>query len=252
MFYGEEGAALRTLTNFNDGWTFSEGFDAEKARSIQAGRVVTLPHNAVDLPLTYLDETSYQRAFLYQKLFHLTAADAAHEICLICDGAMADAEVFLNGTRIAGHRDGYTPFEVRLTPHLQLGDNLIAIKVDGSENPEIPPFGGQIDFLCYAGIYRDIWIRKTEPVYIQNVRVATQEVLSAPKAVITTYLANPQNLELAGTVTTELLSPEGVSIASGVGVVTGDEVHITLEDLSEIRLWSLAFAMRCFALMAFI
>jgi beta-galactosidase len=29
---------------------------------------------------------------------------------------MADAQVYVNGQQVARHRDGYTPFEVRLTP----------------------------------------------------------------------------------------------------------------------------------------
>jgi hypothetical protein len=53
--------------------------------------------------------------------------------------AMADARVSLNGTEIARHRDGYTPIEARLTPHLRDGENVLKVDIDGSENPAIPP-----------------------------------------------------------------------------------------------------------------
>lgn len=59
---------------------------------------------------------------------------------------MADAKVYVNGQFIKGHRDGYTPFDVLLTPHLLRGENQITVVIDGSENPEIAPFGGQIDY----------------------------------------------------------------------------------------------------------
>ena len=62
-------------------------------------------------------------------------------------------------SEIVAHKDGYTPFEVRLTGNCSAGDNLLTVKIDGSENPEIPPFGGRIDYLTYAGIYRDVWLK---------------------------------------------------------------------------------------------
>ena len=98
---------------------------------------------------------------------------------LICDGAMADAEVWLNGEKLAAHKDGYTPFAARLTGRLDAGDNLLAIKIDGSENPEIPPFGGRIDYLTYAGIYRDVWLKVVPPVSIGRVKIETPNVLAA-------------------------------------------------------------------------
>ena len=100
---------------------------------------------------------------------------------LICDGAMADAEVWLNGEKLTAHKDGYTPFAARLTGRLKAGDNLLAIKIDGSENPEIPPFGGRIDYLTYAGIYRDVWLKVVPPVSIGRVKIETPDVLAAKK-----------------------------------------------------------------------
>jgi len=60
-------------------------------------------------------------------------------VALRFDGAMANSVVWVNGQQVAAHKDGYTPFTARLTGLLQEGDNLITVKVDGSENPEIPP-----------------------------------------------------------------------------------------------------------------
>ena len=53
--------------NINDGWVFHDGFSEALTRAPAPGADVTLPHNAVDLPLSYFDEKSYQRAFCYQK-----------------------------------------------------------------------------------------------------------------------------------------------------------------------------------------
>ena len=59
---------MRSVVSFNDSWLFHEGFEPGFAAELRDGRPVSLPHNAVDLPFNYFDETSYQRAFTYQKV----------------------------------------------------------------------------------------------------------------------------------------------------------------------------------------
>jgi len=178
-------------------------------RMYQSGQKVTLPHNAVDLPYNYFDEKTYQRSFLYQKKLVWKEEFKGQEVALVFDGAMLDAEVYLNGNFIAGHRDGYTPFEARLTEHLIEGDNLISVKIDGSENPSVPPFGGQIDFLTYAGIYRDVWLKVCDPVSIESVRIEAADVLERSKRLtVTASFANPQKLEFSGRMTVELFDVE--------------------------------------------
>ena len=56
-----------------------------------------LPHNAVDLPFSYFDEKAYQRDFTYEKTFDADPAWAGREVSLRFDGAMANAQVSLNG-----------------------------------------------------------------------------------------------------------------------------------------------------------
>ena len=66
------------------------------------------------------------------------------------------AEVFLNGTRLSRHEGGFSTFRVRLTEALRpMGcDNLLAIRVDNSENDRVYP--QKADFTFYGGLYRDV------------------------------------------------------------------------------------------------
>ena len=57
---------MRSVTPFNAGWTFHEGFDEALIAAARAGAAVSLPHSAVELPLNYFDEAAYQRRFTYQ------------------------------------------------------------------------------------------------------------------------------------------------------------------------------------------
>ena len=109
---------MRKVQNFNAGWVFSEGFDNAAINTLRDGESVRLPHTAVELPFNYLNEKLYQRAFTYQKVFASEPGFAGKRVSLVFDAAMADSVVFLNGKEIAAHKDGYTPFEVEIGPHL--------------------------------------------------------------------------------------------------------------------------------------
>ena len=217
-----------TKTDFNDNWLF-EGRD-----------MVRLPHNAVDLPFSYFDEKVYQRSFTYEKTFDLDPLWDGQEVSVIFDGAMANAQVSLNGALLAHHKDGYTPFEARLTGLMKPRGNRLQVVIDGSENPEIPPFGGAIDYLTYAGIYREVWIRITAPVAIGLTKIETPNVLAEAKTVtIVTSLTNPQALVLSGTLTATLRDANGAALGSGSVPVTGASLSLSLTGLHGIALWDI-------------
>ena len=231
---------MRSVVAFNESWTFREGFSPADAGRPQEGQIVTLPHNAVELPFNYFDEKSYQRAFTYQKILNWSDDFAGREVSLIFDAAMADAVVYLNGEEIVAHKDGYTPFEARLTGRLKHGENLLTVKIDGSENPEIPPFGGRIDYLTYAGIYRDVWLKLAAPVSIANIKVETGSVLADLKsATVRCDFANPQNLAFKGTVAVILRTADGTVLASAQAETSGGSVTVAFDRLADISLWDL-------------
>jgi beta-galactosidase len=218
---------MRVTTNFNDDWTFD-------------GNKVRLPHNAVDLPFNYFDERCYQKAFTYEKTFDADPAWAGREVQVIFDGAMADARVLLNGTELVAHKDGYSPFAARLTGKLRDGANVLTVHIDGSENPEIPPFGGQIDYLTYAGIYRDAWLRVSAPVSIGLTKIETPDVLADRKTVTARVtFDNPQGLALSGSLTATLRDAAGVALAETTLAVDGAEVFVKFTGLEGITLWDL-------------
>ena len=202
---------MRSETPCNDSWIFTEGFDPVWITAPLPGKAVSLPHTAVELPLSYFDEKSYQRAFTYQRVVPWEDRFEGREVSLQFEGAMADAQVYVNGQQVARHRDGYTPFEVRLTPHLRRGDNLVTLRVDGSENPEIPPFGGQIDYLTYAGLYREVHLRVTAPHWIANVKIETPEPLRAKKSVHARVMLAGEGRDAR--VEARLTSPDGTEVA---------------------------------------
>lgn len=231
---------MRSLTKLNTGWTFHASFSAELTTQAVAGTPVRLPHNAVDLEMTYLDERSYQKEFGYQRTLTWTPELEGREISLLFDGAMANSVVWVNGQQVAAHKDGYTPFSARLTGMLRQGDNLITVKIDGSENPEIPPFGGQIDYLTYAGIYRDVWLQLTDAVSIANLKVETSGDLSDAKGVrVLGHLANPTHAAFTGTALVEICTVEGTVLHGQTVTVSETGFTATFNGLAGLKLWEL-------------
>lgn len=227
---------MRKVQNFNAGWVFSEGFDAAATSVLRDGEKVRLPHTAVELPFNYFDEKRYQRAFTYQKVFASEPGFAGKRVALVFDAAMADSVVYLNGKEIAAHKDGYTPFEVEIGPHLKDGDNLLTVKIDGSENPDIPPFGNVIDYLTFAGIYRDVWLKVTTPVAIDNVKIETPDALADAKSVTAdVFLTDETTGRLAAT----LSDAEGNVIAATEASVSDRQTRLALSDLQGLRLWDI-------------
>jgi len=62
--------------------------------------------------------------------------------------------------KLGEYKGGYTPFSFDLTPHINFaGENVLAVDVDSRERADIPPFGYQIDYLTFGGIYREVALR---------------------------------------------------------------------------------------------
>lgn len=229
---------MHLITSFNGGWTFHaeggrEGTDG-------GGVPVTLPHNAVDLPLRYPDETSYQKEFVYRKSFPFRPEFEGRRVSLLFDGAMADARVFLNGTQVAAHRDGYTPFEADLTGLLSREGNVVSVAISGAENPEIPPFGGQIDYLTYAGIYRDVWLKVADEVSIERMKIETPDALSEAKSVaVECEIRNGSALGAGASLTARLIDPGGGVIAETAAPADGERAALSFEGLAGIGLWDI-------------
>jgi beta-galactosidase len=215
---------MRSVTSFNDGWLFE-------------GKPVTLPHNAVELPFAYFDERAYQRPFTYTKSFDADPAWAGKVVSLVFDAAMANSVVLLNGAELVAHKDGYTPFEARLTGKLKAGRNELTVKIDGSENPSIPPFGGRIDYLTYAGIYRDVWLKVAAPVSIGAVKIETPNALAPTKSVHARVdLSNPGNAAVSGTLTATLRDATGKTLATRSEPAAA-RILIKFDGLADIALW---------------
>ncbi len=160
-------------------WEFIKNWNDAFVRGEGIGEAVRLPHTVQELPLHYADHTSYQMLCGYRRKLDVTEEMLGKRLFLRFDGAAHIATVYLNGRELITHRCGYTAFRVEITGHVHAGENLIAVKLDTTENPEIPPFGFVIDYLTYGGLYREVWLDVREDSLISDLYITTPTTESA-------------------------------------------------------------------------
>ncbi len=55
---------------------------------------------------------------------------------------------------------------------------MLVVDLDSSERADIPPFGYEIDYLTFGGIYREVSLRIVPSTFIENVFAKPKNVLS--------------------------------------------------------------------------
>lgn len=156
------------------GWQFAESWSEEFLSGAGEAEDVRLPHTVRELPLHYASPEDYEMLCGYRRVLHIPAEYEGKRLFLQFDGAAHIASVFVNGRETVTHRCGYTAFRVEITGLVRYGaDNLVAVRLDCTENPAIPPFGFVIDYLTYGGLYREVWLDVREQAYIEDIFVTT-------------------------------------------------------------------------------
>lgn len=175
----------RIRTSLNDAWRYADGAQpgAESPGFDDAGwQAVALPHtwNADD---AFDKRVPYRRGEgWYRRTLQLHPGLRGKRLFVRFEGANQVADVFLNGRLLGRHVGGYTAFAFELTPHVRFdGRNVLAVRVDNSHDPDIPPL--EADFTFFGGIYRDAWLIATEPVHIDLLDHASPGVfIDTPRA----------------------------------------------------------------------
>ena len=79
--------------------------------------------------------------------------------------------VTINGKRLGEYRGGYTPFSFELTEPSQSlrRQSAFSGRRTSTERKDIPPFGSEVDYLTFGGIYREVALRIVPQVFIENI-----------------------------------------------------------------------------------
>jgi len=247
---GVSTATGRLIFPMNRKWRYSrsvvEGGHAKDFDDSGFERVV-IPHTNARLPWHGFDEKTYEFVSLYRRRFKLPPDARGKRVFVDFEGVMTASTVWINGVRLGEYKGGYTPFSFDLTPHLDFdGDNVLAVDVDSSERPDIPPFGYEIDYLTFGGIYREVSLRVVPMTFIENIFARPKNVLTtSPGLDVHCFVQHLEASPEALTVEVELLDGERVVAKASQalpssGAATEPVAHtVHMEGLTGIRLWSM-------------
>ena len=168
----------RQRDNFDKGWLFILGDSAQMATPAYNDshwRKQSLPHDwAIEGDFYAGNPSGAGGGALpggigwYRKHFLLDCeAEPGGRYFIEFDGVYMNSTVYVNGQEV-GHRPyGYSSFEYDITKYLKRGDNVIAVKVDNSDQPNSRWYSG-------CGIYRHVWLTKTNAVHVKHWGVHVQ------------------------------------------------------------------------------
>jgi beta-galactosidase len=247
---GVSPATGRLILPMNRKWRYSRQFVEDgHARDFDDSGFerVVIPHTNVRLPWHGFDEKTYEFVSLYRRRFKLPSEARGKRVFVDFEGVMTASTVWINGVRLGEYKGGYTPFSFELTSHLDFdGENLLAVDVDSTERPDIPPFGYEIDYLTFGGIYREVSLRVVPATFIENIFVRPKNALTAsPGLDVDCFVQHLEASPDALTIEIELLDGERVLAKASHALPSAGPASeplattVHLEGLSGIRLWNL-------------
>lgn len=184
----------RSVLPINRNWRYHpakvEGAQAPEFDDAAFERVV-VPHTNVRLPWHNFDDKDYEFVSTYRRRFKYPAGAEGKRVFVDFEGVMTASAVWINGVALGEYKGGFTPFSFELTPHLHSDkDNVLVVQVDSTERADIPPFGYEIDYMTFGGIYREVSLRVVSPTYIDNIFAHPKDVLSnSPSLDVDCFLA---------------------------------------------------------------
>ncbi|MDE5642863.1 MAG: exo-alpha-sialidase [Muribaculaceae bacterium] len=169
---------------------YSPKFDA--SRWATEWKEVTLPHDwVVDLP--FEREASHSHGYKtvgfrypetsvgwYRKTFEIPREDEGRRIALRFDGIFRDSRIWVNGFYIGHEPSGYATQIYDISEYIDYGgENLVTVRADASLEEGW--------FYEGAGIYRHVWLEKTDRLHVAPFGTFVHSDLKAPydEAVVT-------------------------------------------------------------------
>ena len=266
--------APREQLLFDFGWKFQFGHGSDPARDLGFGmgqgdfaktgdfefakakfddskwRTVNLPHDwAVELPFVH-DEEQNSHGFKpigrrypetsvgwYRREFDIPASDLGRRITVEFDGAFRDVVIFVNGCFIGRNNNGYAPFRFDLTDFLAYGaKNYIVARVDAS-------FGDGW-FYEGAGIYRHVWLTKTDALHLGRWESTVRTELKGGSALLSlaTVVENEGKQAETAKVSWQIVDAAGKAVATAAAAaqsitVDGQAAFTATANLANAALW---------------
>lgn len=114
----------------------------------------------------------------YRKNFFVDKKDSVKKTFIQFDGIFRDANIWVNGFFVGNNKSGYSGIEYDISDFLKYGEeNIIVVRVDATQ------YEGW--FYEGAGIYRHVWLTKTDQLHINTGELFIHSKQTNKNAVVT-------------------------------------------------------------------
>ncbi len=239
----------RQRLSFDFDWKFQLG-DQKDAENISYDdskwRTLDLPHDwSIEGTYSKDEPTGGSGGYLptgigwYRHHFQVSKNDLSKNISVEFDGVYMNSDVWINGHHLGNYPYGYSSFYYDLTPYLSVGQNIIAVRVDNSLQPNTRWYTG-------SGIYRHVWLVKTNPLHISHwgVYVTTPEVSKdSAKVSVNTLIESPtqnKNDLILKAALTDNNGKEIAKVETPISIKHGEKKTVNQElKIVSPKLWSI-------------
>ena len=167
----------------------------------------------------------------YRKSFSIPSSDLGRRISVAFDGVFRNSIVWVNGHYLGTEISGYLGFEYDITDYLNYGgENEVAVRVDATMEEGW--------FYEGAGIYRHVWLNKTNPLHVitNGSSVTTNVVNDLAQINATITINNNQNIPSLFTIEQSVINADGKIVAKDLQKNISLNAFQTKDFTSEIDL----------------
>ena len=161
----------------------------------------------------------------YRKKFTVNRQPSTVNYYIEFDGVYMNSSVYVNGQLVGNRPYGYSSFEYDITPYIREGENVVAVRVDNSDQPNSRWYSG-------CGIYRHVWLTKTAHTHVAHWGVYANSSVVKGKGRLAIEVTLDNLIKGSSTVVrNSLIDPNGKVVGTSKGLKS-------VINVSKPMLWS--------------
>ncbi|MCD8035488.1 MAG: beta-galactosidase [Alistipes sp.] len=170
----------------------------------------------------------------YERRFTVPAGWRQGALLLHFGAVDWEADVYLNGIRVGGHKGGYTAFSIDIAPYLTRGEQTLAVRVADPTDRGTQPRGKQVTeartiwYTPVTGIWQTVWLEPVPESRIASLR--TTPDIDTKSLTVEAAIVGARRGDIVGIT----LRDNGRTVAEA-RAAAGEPLRLTLSDM---KLWT--------------
>ncbi|WP_418423201.1 glycoside hydrolase family 2 protein [Alistipes sp.] len=170
----------------------------------------------------------------YERRFTVPAGWRQGALLLHFGAVDWEADVYLNGIRVGGHKGGYTAFSIDIAPYLTRGEQTLAVRVADPTDRGTQPRGKQVTeartiwYTPVTGIWQTVWLEPVPESRIASLR--TTPDIDTKSLTVEAAIVGARRGDIVGVT----LRDNGRTVAEA-RAAAGEPLRLTLP---EMKLWT--------------